>query len=212
LMDIVEHVEEQRKTISRLEKKTKKLQKVSQESDSSGSSLSSTKSSKKKRSKKEKESVEELESKERKSEAMGESSSTVEPSYEDLIHWLFSKDGIALKNHKYHLKTYKNCFIASDAVTLVVKKYNLTPERACEILVNLQQNNVIEHVVDAKKPFKNGFLFFRPTEKVNSKKQNIDKPEVKKVPEGKGKEVLNWFERKRTSAAFTFAIWFRGDW
>ena len=72
------------------------------------------------------------------------------------------KENVEVKDRKYHLKTYKQCFIASEAVSMLIDKKYVTCES--EAIVECQRMvkaELIQHVVDAKKPFANDKLFFK---------------------------------------------------
>lgn len=71
------------------------------------------------------------------------------------------KKGVVVKNRKYHLRTYPNCFVASKAVSWIVRNVGISDrERAVEVGQKLVDACVIEHVTEAQ-PFKDKYLFFR---------------------------------------------------
>jgi hypothetical protein len=54
---------------------------------------------------------------------------------------------IVLRDRKYHLKTYKKCFVASEAVTYLVSSgHALTRKNAVELGIAMQSMNIFDHV------------------------------------------------------------------
>eukprot|EP01080_Neovahlkampfia_damariscottae_P004993 gene4993-8591_t len=79
-----------------------------------------------------------------------------------------------IQNRSYHLKTYENCFVASETVDIiyawVIKRdeayAHLTKEDIIYFMIFLSDINGIEHVADRDKKFTYEYLFFRFTEPV----------------------------------------------
>lgn len=94
-----------------------------------------------------------------------------------------SPQGLDIKNRKYHLRTYKDCFVGtrpsgvlpffavyhdvdvgSEAVTWLLQKQKVIPLKTREEAVELGQllidRGVIHHVVN-RQPFKDGYFFYR---------------------------------------------------
>eukprot|EP01084_Bolivina_argentea_P076988 139565_1 len=68
-----------------------------------------------------------------------------------------------IKNRKYHLKTYSNCFIGSDAVKYIIKLEIAANEHEAIIFGRkLIKNNIIRHV-ENEHNFKNKDLYYRFT-------------------------------------------------
>ena len=72
--------------------------------------------------------------------------------------------GLEIKNRKYHLRTYKRCFVASEVVDLMIMQQLVsTREDAVALGVALQTElNLWHHVVD-NHLFSDQYLFFRLT-------------------------------------------------
>jgi len=69
--------------------------------------------------------------------------------------------GVECKNRKYHLKTYSNCFIGSEAVDWMVENLNVSRATAIELGQKMINMNFFVHVVEKDKPFLDEFLFYR---------------------------------------------------
>jgi len=71
------------------------------------------------------------------------------------------KTGVKVEDRKWHLKRYKSCFIASEAVVWLQKHYKfLTTSAAVNVCNLLVLKGVIQHCAVAQ-PFYNTYLFFR---------------------------------------------------
>ena len=78
------------------------------------------------------------------------------------------KANIAVKDRRYRLKSYKQCFIASEAVSiLIAKKYVTCESEAIVECQRMVKAELIQHVVDALKPFANQKLFFKFVEEID---------------------------------------------
>eukprot|EP01119_Soliformovum_irregulare_P009438 TRINITY_DN2275_c0_g1_i3.p1 TRINITY_DN2275_c0_g1~~TRINITY_DN2275_c0_g1_i3.p1 ORF type:complete len:1283 (+),score=361.19 TRINITY_DN2275_c0_g1_i3:3701-7549(+) len=72
------------------------------------------------------------------------------------------ESGFSIADRKYRLKTYKQCFIGSDAVSWVLNRVSVTSrEDAVKFLQNLLDEGVIEHAAGDKKEFIDGSYFYR---------------------------------------------------
>eukprot|EP01100_Stratorugosa_tubuloviscum_P007684 TRINITY_DN3171_c2_g1_i1.p1 TRINITY_DN3171_c2_g1~~TRINITY_DN3171_c2_g1_i1.p1 ORF type:complete len:568 (-),score=220.56 TRINITY_DN3171_c2_g1_i1:26-1708(-) len=69
--------------------------------------------------------------------------------------------GVEVKDRKYHLRTYHDCFIGSEAIDWLVREMETTRTFAVEIANRLRSTGWIKHVVDKKKPFLDGFFFYK---------------------------------------------------
>jgi hypothetical protein len=69
-------------------------------------------------------------------------------------------EGIEIKDRKYRLTTYHQCFIASEVVQCMEKKYILSKSEAIRLAQELIDLKIIHHVTDNHE-FKNDYLFYR---------------------------------------------------
>eukprot|EP01104_Vermistella_antarctica_P011653 TRINITY_DN3278_c0_g1_i1.p1 TRINITY_DN3278_c0_g1~~TRINITY_DN3278_c0_g1_i1.p1 ORF type:complete len:492 (+),score=79.16 TRINITY_DN3278_c0_g1_i1:187-1662(+) len=67
--------------------------------------------------------------------------------------------GFIVKDRKYHLKKYRNCFVGSEAVDWIVNRVDVKRKEAVEIGIHLQRAGVFVHVCDDH-VFKDESLFF----------------------------------------------------
>jgi|GEM_PF-2940312 len=66
---------------------------------------------------------------------------------------------LEIKDRRYRLTRYKQCFIGSELVDCLVKSKNMTKDKAIAIGQSLIEHNLIAHVCDDH-DFENGFLFY----------------------------------------------------
>ena len=71
-----------------------------------------------------------------------------------------SEKGITIKDRRYRLISYPNCFIGSEAVDWMRKNLNLSGEQAVRLGQRLIDEKFIHHVTD-EHPFINDFFFYR---------------------------------------------------
>eukprot|EP00187_Rhodella_violacea_P002753 CAMPEP_0174898754 /NCGR_PEP_ID=MMETSP0167-20121228/23637_1 /TAXON_ID=38298 /ORGANISM="Rhodella maculata, Strain CCMP736" /LENGTH=270 /DNA_ID=CAMNT_0016139485 /DNA_START=1 /DNA_END=813 /DNA_ORIENTATION=- len=72
------------------------------------------------------------------------------------------REKVVVKDRSYHLRVYKQVFVASEAVEVMVRERMARSEEHAERLGNeMVRAGVIAHCVDEEKPFSNGYLFFR---------------------------------------------------
>jgi len=70
--------------------------------------------------------------------------------------------GVEVKDRKYHLKTYKKCFVGSEAVDWLVAKLNLVDrEDAVSVGRELMRLQFFSHVCDDSQKFKDAYLFYK---------------------------------------------------
>lgn len=73
------------------------------------------------------------------------------------------KENLEVKDRTWRTKTYKQCFLHSQAVDFVMRFQNCSEESAVRALNELRLAGYLQHVVDAHKPFKmnqKGKLYF----------------------------------------------------
>ncbi len=76
-----------------------------------------------------------------------------------LAEELKSSQGIEVKDRRYRLKVYKNCFIGSELVSWLVANKDVTEKEAVVLGQNLFEHNLIAHAC-RDHDFKNDFLFY----------------------------------------------------
>ena len=79
---------------------------------------------------------------------------------EDLVTKMRNIGGLQIKNRRYKLKIYQQCFVGSEAVTWMGEKLELTRKQAVDLGQRLIQEKWIHHVVDDH-DFKDDKLFYR---------------------------------------------------
>jgi hypothetical protein len=79
---------------------------------------------------------------------------------EDLVKQMWSPRGLAVAPRTYRGKTYDDCFVGSEAVDWIVRRYALSREDAVTLGQQLVDLGLAHHVVD-EHPFKDGHYFFR---------------------------------------------------
>ena len=88
------------------------------------------------------------------------------------------ESNLDIKDRKYRFKTYKNCFIGSDAVNTIIQlNIALNEEAAVEFGNTLIHNNLIEHVIKDHL-FKNKKLFYRFTKNYYDAKLKLNANDV----------------------------------
>lgn len=111
--------------------------------------------------------------------------------YESIVKSMLDKTtGVKVEDRTYRLKTYPNCFIASQLVDWLQMYYQfklnqkITREEATDFGEKLREADIFAHVVDAHN-FKDGYFFFRFQVDEKSK---IMSPELEKKLEEEEKE------------------------
>ncbi|MDJ0649549.1 MAG: hypothetical protein QNJ60_12665 [Xenococcaceae cyanobacterium MO_188.B19] len=79
---------------------------------------------------------------------------------EKVIEKMRNIGGIKIKNRRYKLRIYPNCFIGSEAVEWIVENLNLSTEQAIKLGQRLIDEKFIHHVLD-RHDFQNEYLFYR---------------------------------------------------
>ena len=90
---------------------------------------------------------------------------TISPAVEaialdDLVKQMWSPGGLPVAPRGYRGKTYDDCFVGSEAVDWIVRRYALSREEAVTLGQQLFDLGLAHHVVD-EHPFKDGHYFFR---------------------------------------------------
>jgi len=86
-----------------------------------------------------------------------------------LYDWFSSKKyGVEVKDRSYRLKTYRDCFIGSEAVDWCMNNLNLTKLQAFDLCEAFWKLGLFSHVVDVEKPFFDGYYFYQFTETTNN--------------------------------------------
>ncbi|XP_068598236.1 DEP domain-containing mTOR-interacting protein-like [Brachionichthys hirsutus] len=71
-------------------------------------------------------------------------------------------DGKLIKDRRYHLRTYPNCFVGQELISWLVS-HKESPDRATAVrlLQHLMDNDIIHHVCDKRSVFKDGKSLYR---------------------------------------------------
>ncbi|NES80056.1 MAG: mechanosensitive ion channel [Moorea sp. SIO2B7] len=79
---------------------------------------------------------------------------------EDLVVTMRGSEGLEIKDRRYRLNTYPDCFIGSEAVDWLVQKHNCMRSEAVKLGQRLVDRGIIHHVTD-EHPFEDDYLFYR---------------------------------------------------
>ena len=79
---------------------------------------------------------------------------------DELVTKMRNIGGLIIKNRRYNLKLYYQCFVGSEAVTWMQEKLNISREQAVNVGQRLIKEQWIHHVVD-QKDFEDGYFFYR---------------------------------------------------
>lgn len=79
---------------------------------------------------------------------------------EELVAKMRNIGGLQIKNRRYNLRFYDQCFIGSEAVTWMAEKLELSREQAVNLGQRLMDEKWIHHVVD-QQLFQDGYFFYR---------------------------------------------------
>ncbi|MDJ0844927.1 DEP domain-containing protein [Crocosphaera sp.] len=79
---------------------------------------------------------------------------------DQLIQEIRSDKGVTIKNRRYRLKLYPQCFIGSELVDWLTKNLSITVEEAVKIGQQLVDKKIIHHVHNEHQ-FQNDYLFYR---------------------------------------------------
>ena len=77
-----------------------------------------------------------------------------------VVNDLRGNEGIEIQDRRYRLTTYKQCFIASEAIEWMKKRYILSKSEAIRLGQELIDLKIIHHVTDDH-DFKDGYFFYR---------------------------------------------------
>uniref|UniRef100_A0A3B4V9R8 Si:dkeyp-97e7.9 n=1 Tax=Seriola dumerili TaxID=41447 RepID=A0A3B4V9R8_SERDU len=71
-------------------------------------------------------------------------------------------DGKLIKDRRYHLRTYPNCFVAQELIDWLVS-HKVAPDRATAVCLmqHLMDHDIIHHVCDKRPVFKDAKLLYR---------------------------------------------------
>ncbi len=89
-----------------------------------------------------------------------EENSSATINLKELISVIRGDNGIEIKERRYRLKLYPDCFVGSELVDWMVTTLSIPPEKAVQIGQLLIEKKLIHHVHD-EHSFKNEFLFYR---------------------------------------------------
>lgn len=79
--------------------------------------------------------------------------------HSDIVHIL--KEGLDIADRKYHAKTYAKCFVGSDAVDFLMKRFNLrSRQEAVQVGETMYKCQLLHHVTHDH-TFKDAHLFYR---------------------------------------------------
>jgi hypothetical protein len=78
----------------------------------------------------------------------------------DLVREMRDIGGIKVKDRRYRLSVYPRCFVGSDAVDWLKKRFGLSTEDAVKLGQRLIDEKLLHHVTDGH-PFENGYFFYR---------------------------------------------------
>eukprot|EP01130_Rhizamoeba_saxonica_P015561 TRINITY_DN7021_c0_g1_i2.p1 TRINITY_DN7021_c0_g1~~TRINITY_DN7021_c0_g1_i2.p1 ORF type:complete len:427 (+),score=88.47 TRINITY_DN7021_c0_g1_i2:45-1325(+) len=147
---------------------------------------------------------------------VGEEGVRVEDKWDqeqELVEKLTSSDGIVVKNRKFRLKTYKDCFVGTEAVDFLVNNQLATSRlEAVNIMNELMGNGLLIHVTNDH-IFKDQGYFYRWTleEDVLVDVLSPQKIGTRIIEEYEG-DTIQWFESAIQSQPLTFVITYRGFW
>ncbi len=79
---------------------------------------------------------------------------------EQLVSNMRNIGGIKIKDRRHNLRTYKSCFVGSEAVEWMREQLNISTSEAIKIGQQLIDDKWIHHVSDSHQ-FENKFLFYR---------------------------------------------------
>ena len=77
-----------------------------------------------------------------------------------LVNDLRGEGGIEIKDRRYKLTNYPQCFVGSEVVEWIEKKYLLSKSEAIRLGQELMDLKIIHHVTDDHE-FKSSYLFYR---------------------------------------------------
>ncbi len=78
----------------------------------------------------------------------------------ELVKNIQGKNGVEIRDRRYRLNTYHNCFVGQELVDWLMKNYGYIREEAIELGQILIEKKIIHHVTD-QHPFMDEYLFYR---------------------------------------------------
>jgi hypothetical protein len=78
----------------------------------------------------------------------------------ELVVRMHGPDGVAVRDRRHLLRTYRRCFVGRDAVDWFVAREGLTRDEAVELGRKLMERRLLRHVLD-EHDFKDAALFYR---------------------------------------------------
>lgn len=79
---------------------------------------------------------------------------------EAIVAAMRGPEGVSIRERRYRLQTYPDCFVGLDAVDWLVRAYNITRQQAVAIGQKMLERGIIHHVLD-EHPFTDSYLFYR---------------------------------------------------
>lgn len=77
-----------------------------------------------------------------------------------LVNDMRGNEGIKIENRQYRFKSYPSCFVGTEAINWMRKRYNFSISEAVKMGQILIDEKIIHHVADDH-DFKNEHLFYR---------------------------------------------------
>ncbi|WP_017327228.1 mechanosensitive ion channel domain-containing protein [Synechococcus sp. PCC 7336] len=78
----------------------------------------------------------------------------------ELVEKMRGEGGVEIRDRRYRLTTYRNCFVGAEAVEWLMENQRTTRENATQIGQILMDRGMIQHVLD-EQPFLDRYLFYR---------------------------------------------------
>lgn len=84
----------------------------------------------------------------------------VDSEIDALVDQMRGPDGIEIKDRRYRLRTFSNCFVGNEAINWLMQYQKATREEAIRIGQILVEKGIFHHVTD-EHTFEDGYLFYR---------------------------------------------------
>lgn len=84
----------------------------------------------------------------------------VDSEIDALVEQMRGPDGIEIKDRRYRLRTFSNCFVGNEAINWLMQYQKATREEAIRIGQILVEKSIFHHVAD-EHTFEDGYLFYR---------------------------------------------------
>ncbi|KAL0486638.1 deptor [Acrasis kona] len=94
----------------------------------------------------------------------GEAPPAIQAQVYDLLNNIKTSGELIVKNRTYHMKTYKNCFIAGQFITAIASRLSVDRSMATRVGIYIQNLGYIKHVC-GEHYLKDEYLFFEFTDK-----------------------------------------------